>query len=273
MSVPFSDLTVSVIIPTYNYAHFISDAIESVLTQENFGGTLELIVVDDGSTDATREVVARYGNRVEYIYQENQGKAKATQTGINKATGKYIFNLDADDFYTPTRIAEAVAIFEKDPAVVHIGHPNEIEITETSARHIEAVPLALLNRMLPGKALIREFYLNRFFFGGGSTFAVRAAVMKKFVIPTGVDMYTDEFLLIFAANEGNSFLIDHPLTIGRSHGSNFSRFSQSQEVIRRKQERLMQSSDALHEAVQAHDFEPFTKKLMDFNHPGAGAGV
>ena len=84
----------SVIIPTYNYQQFLSEAIDSVLRQtcQDF----EIIVVDDGSTDDTRSIVATYPS-VRYFWQTNQGLAAARNTGIQKSTGRYLVFLDADD--------------------------------------------------------------------------------------------------------------------------------------------------------------------------------
>jgi glycosyltransferase involved in cell wall biosynthesis len=89
---------ISVIVPCYNYGHFISDALESVLAQtyENW----ECIVVDDGSTDTTRAVVTRYeskDSRIKYIYQRNHGLATSRNLGISLSKGAYIQFLDADD--------------------------------------------------------------------------------------------------------------------------------------------------------------------------------
>jgi glycosyltransferase involved in cell wall biosynthesis len=90
----------SIIIPTYNRAHMISKAIDSVIAQtfEN----LELIIVDDGSTDNTKELVASYqvkDSRIQYIYQENAERSAARNNGIRNAHGKYICFLDSDDSY------------------------------------------------------------------------------------------------------------------------------------------------------------------------------
>ena len=89
---------ISVIVPCYNYGHFISDALESVLAQtyENW----ECIVVDDGSIDKTKEVVTRYeskDSRIKYVYQRNQGLAASRNLGISLSKGAYIQFLDADD--------------------------------------------------------------------------------------------------------------------------------------------------------------------------------
>ena len=101
----------TVVIPTYNYAHFIGDAIDSVLDQTVSRREIETIIVDDGSQDATWDAVRRFGDSVRYIRQANAGKAMATRVGIENARGKYIFNLDADDRFRPRRIE---ASFGKD---------------------------------------------------------------------------------------------------------------------------------------------------------------
>lgn len=88
---------VSVIIPSYNASEFISDAIDSVLEQDY--RPIEIIVVDDGSTDSTREVVSKYEvQEVKYYYKENGGVSSARNYGIKKSSGEFIRFVDADDF-------------------------------------------------------------------------------------------------------------------------------------------------------------------------------
>jgi glycosyltransferase involved in cell wall biosynthesis len=101
---------VSVIIPTYNHAHYVSEAIESVLQQTYHN--YEIIVVDDGSTDRTREAVAKYGTRVRYLWQQNQGLSSARNTGLRTAKGSLIGLLDADDTYEPDFLSTLVSILE-----------------------------------------------------------------------------------------------------------------------------------------------------------------
>jgi len=117
--VTLSKPLVSVIIPTYNRAHFLPDAIESVLAQtyKNW----ELIVVDDGSTDNTREVVARFGGQVCYLYQENKGCGAARNTGIEYARGEYIALLDSDDVWYPDKLALQVDLFKRFPGTGMVG--------------------------------------------------------------------------------------------------------------------------------------------------------
>ena len=111
---------VSVIIPTYNRAHLVKDAVESVLNQtyQDF----ELIVIDDGSTDNTREVLAVYKDKLTYIYQENQGRSSARNHGIELAQGEYIAFLDSDDVWFPDKLERQVPILESAPPNVVLVH-------------------------------------------------------------------------------------------------------------------------------------------------------
>lgn len=96
--------TVSVVIPTYNRAHLVGDAIKSVLAQDIKDCGIEILVVDDGSTDDTAEVVGRFGDRVRYIRQENQGAGRARNRGIQEAKGEWIAFLDSDDRWLPYKL-------------------------------------------------------------------------------------------------------------------------------------------------------------------------
>lgn len=105
---------VSIIMPVYNGADYIGQAIESVLAQDypNF----ELVIIDDGSTDNTKEVILRYNDeRIRYHYQENNGVSSARNRAIRQAKGQYIMPLDADDMMTPDCIILHLQEFEKYP--------------------------------------------------------------------------------------------------------------------------------------------------------------
>ena len=102
---------VSVIIPTYNYSQFILDAIKSALAQDI--PDLEIIVVDDGSTDNTADVLEPYKNSIKYFYQDNAGLSPARNTGISASTGEFILFLDADDMLGPDAVASQVAYLEQ----------------------------------------------------------------------------------------------------------------------------------------------------------------
>ncbi len=105
--------TISVVIPAFNSERYIAEALEAVLRQ-----TLqphEIIVVDDGSTDRTREVVQKFENRVKYIYQDNAGSGKARNTGTRNAKGELIAFLDSDDVWAEDHLEGLCRALVKEP--------------------------------------------------------------------------------------------------------------------------------------------------------------
>jgi GT2 family glycosyltransferase len=104
---------VSVIIPTYNYGIFIRDALNSVLRQGI--SDLEIIVVDDGSTDGTADILGPFEARIKYVYQKNAGLSAARNTGIANSTGEFIQFLDADDILGPNALASQLRYLERHP--------------------------------------------------------------------------------------------------------------------------------------------------------------
>ncbi len=105
---------VSIVIPAYNAQNFIARSLKSALRQtyEN----IEVIVIDDGSTDKTGEIVRSYQDpRIKYSYQENQWLGAARNAGIRKSKGRYITFLDADDFFLPEKVQRQVDFLEKKP--------------------------------------------------------------------------------------------------------------------------------------------------------------
>jgi glycosyltransferase involved in cell wall biosynthesis len=104
---------ISVIIPTYNSAHYLREAIESVLDQTY--KDLEIIVIDDGSTDNTKEIVKTYMDRIIFLQQANSGPARARNLGIQKSSGEFVAFLDADDIWYPEKLERQIEIFLKNP--------------------------------------------------------------------------------------------------------------------------------------------------------------
>lgn len=111
---------VSVIIPTYNRAEYITQAIDSVLAQTYTD--YEIIVVDDGSTDNTQEVLEPYMDKITYIYQENTGVSAARNTGICAALGQWIAFLDSDDVWQPEKLTFQMRCVERTGVKVCFTH-------------------------------------------------------------------------------------------------------------------------------------------------------
>jgi glycosyltransferase involved in cell wall biosynthesis len=106
---------VSVIIPTYNRAYIVGKAIDSVLRQTY--ANVEVVVVDDGSTDGTADLLRRYDHRVRYLAQKNAGVSAARNTGLRAARGEFIALLDSDDEWLPWKVELQVRFLRAFPAV------------------------------------------------------------------------------------------------------------------------------------------------------------
>ena len=106
---------VSVIIGSYNHGQYLPSCIESVLKQTY--KKLEIIVIDDGSTDNTKETIAPYFDRITYQYQENQGRGASRNAGINLAKYPWVAFLDADDLWTPDKLEKQINAVKDHPEV------------------------------------------------------------------------------------------------------------------------------------------------------------
>jgi glycosyltransferase involved in cell wall biosynthesis len=109
-SAPETNIPISVVIPTYNRQALVKRAVDSVFDQDY--APAEVIVVDDGSADQTREVLQNFGGRIRYIYQDNAGCAVARDKGIRSASSDWVAFLDSDDFWTEGHLARMAAAIE-----------------------------------------------------------------------------------------------------------------------------------------------------------------
>ena len=131
---------VSVIIPTYNRANYLSRAIDSVFDQtyQDF----EVIVVDDGSMDNTKEVLAKYNSKIRYFYQENRGVSTARNVGIREARGEWIAFLDSDDIWLPKKLELQSNITKT---------YSEVQAISTDAELFDETGIIRSSLMRPGK--------------------------------------------------------------------------------------------------------------------------
>ena len=106
---------VSVIIPNYNYGKYVSFAIDSVLNQTY--PNIEVIVVDDGSKDNSKEILEGYGDKIKTIFQQNAGVSEARNNGVRESSGEFIAFLDADDIWMPEKIDKQMSRFAEDKAL------------------------------------------------------------------------------------------------------------------------------------------------------------
>jgi glycosyltransferase involved in cell wall biosynthesis len=134
---------VTVLIDTFNYGRFIEEAIESVLSQDFPSDQMEVLVVDDGSTDNTAELVKKYAPRVQYLYKSNGGQGSAFNLGVAKARGEIVAFLDADDYWLPGKLRRVVEEFQKNPGLGMVYHPYlEIDMQSNERRPSKFRPIS-----------------------------------------------------------------------------------------------------------------------------------
>lgn len=162
-------ITVSAVIPAYNAGKYVGRAIESVLAQTHKPD--EIIVVDDGSTDDTAEVVQRFGDAVRFIRQVNAGASIARNTGIEAATSEWIAFLDADDEWLPDKLKLQTEHLERNPELVWTTG-NYIRCYCDSKRQQDDLAgerLSNVNDLLGGREYFDSYFTAYQNFAGGWT--------------------------------------------------------------------------------------------------------
>lgn len=126
-----SETLVSAIIPTYNRGYILYKAIDSIFNQTY--KNVEVIIVDDGSTDDTQEMLKSYGDRIRVVCQHNAGPSAARNRGIEASRGEIIAFLDSDDIWLPTKLERQVSLLQRAPASVPCCLCNGVTTTEAGA--------------------------------------------------------------------------------------------------------------------------------------------
>jgi glycosyltransferase involved in cell wall biosynthesis len=238
----------SIVINNYNYGRFLDDAIRSALRQTY--SPLEVIVVDDGSTDNSRDIIASYGSEVIPVLKDNGGQPSALNAGFGVSKGEIILFLDADDYLLPETVERVVRIWTPDVAKVQhrlsvidaTGHrlrvepPHDIPLPSG-----QVLPLVLKKGHYPAPPQ------------SGNSFA-RSALERIFPLPEtdGLRWCSDYYLSVLVSYYGEVRSIEDPLGIYRLHGNNnwsstvvdASRFRRSVETELARHALLLQWTNA-----------------------------
>ena len=205
---------VSVLVNNYNYGRYLGAALQSVLDQDFPAGRMEIIVVDDASTDDSREVLGRFAPRVSAILRaKNGGQAAAFNDGFAAATGDLFCLLDSDDWWAPTKLSRVVERFDHEPDLGMVQHWCQ-EIGAGGR------PFATNFPPLPLRYDAADFLAGRCVFTGTTGLSFRASALKRLLpVPEELRVNADSFLYnaLLDAPAGN---MGAALGFRRVHGAN-----------------------------------------------------
>lgn len=215
-------LILSVLIDTYNHERYIEQALVSVIEQDFPCADFEILVVDDGSTDRTPEIVRRFEPRVRLLRKPNGGQASAFNFCIPEATGEIVAFLDGDDWWAKAKLTAVAKAFERNPEVAAVGHgfyevigtgsPREMLVPgKTCFVDLSSVDAARLAEM--GRGLL-----------GTSRLAVRRKTLDRIGrIPNELVFCADTPIFTLALALGGAIVLDQPLCYYRQHLQNLFR--------------------------------------------------
>lgn len=198
---------VSIVIPAYNHADYLAQAIDSLLAQSH---PVEVIVLDDGSTDHTRDVLARYTGRIYWETQQNIGQAATLNKGWNMARGEFLGYLSADDVLAPEAAEKCFAALLESPAAVaaypdfNLIDPQSGVVLSVHAPDFELSRALLGNECLPGPGAL--FRRNAFLKAGGWNPAFRQMPDYDFWLRLGLHgkfIHVKEVLAGFRVHPGS----------------------------------------------------------------------
>ena len=223
----------TILIDTYNHEKYIEQTLLSVLEQGLSEAEMELVVVDDGSTDGTASVVEKFGTRVKYVRKKNGGQASAFNAGYLAATGQIIAFLDGDDWWAKGKVDAVVNALESDRDIAGVGH-GYYEYDETTRRAEAHVParreILELTSVASARAALDGW---RFLLMGALT--VRRKVLER-IMPIPEEMvFMADSPIQAAAMTMRTLVLEEPLFYYRKHAQNLWSFDGgNKEKLRRK---------------------------------------
>ena len=200
----------SIIVPIYNVEPFISKCIKSILNQDY--KELEIILVDDGSTDGSSKVVDEYAlldSRIISVHKENEGVSEARNTGVRMAKGEYIMFVDGDDYVEPNYVSSFVYLMEKTQADMGVSYSRLVD--DEKKKNLE-----LTFEIKNGISVLDEMYLEK----------IDVAVWNKIYRKSLLDQYNIRFNTLFWFAEGMTFNVECYLHFNKIATTNFEVYHQ-----------------------------------------------
>lgn len=246
MGKPFA----SVLIDTYNHERFIEQAIVSVLEQDFPASEREILVVDDGSSDRTPEIVRKFGPQVRLLRKQNGGQASVFNVGIPECRGEIVAFLDGDDWWTPGKLQRVMNVLATEPNVGLVGHGIIETFPDGTARVVAPEKderLQLLSLAAAKVFRLRKSYL------GTSRMTLRVGLARTILpVPEGLVIEADEYLFTLAAAMSEILILTNALTHYCIHGGNLYLYAgHAGNGMDRKQKAMQTLADALRRMLPA----------------------
>ncbi|MFZ3216190.1 MAG: glycosyltransferase family A protein [Candidatus Acidiferrales bacterium] len=244
---------VTVLIDTYNHERFIEAALNSVLEQDFPRSDTEILVVDDGSTDRTPEIIGKFGPGIRLIRKTNGGQASAFNAGIPEAQGEIVAFLDGDDWWSRDKLTRVVQALTDDPALGIVGHGIVISYVDGRERpEILREGFRFQANTVEGARLFRR----RGSFLGTSRMTIRTQLLRRIgPVPEALLVQADEYLYTLASVLAGAQILPETLTYYRVHDANgFYLSVHDPRLLRRKQVVLAALSQALAAELRGRQF-------------------
>jgi hypothetical protein len=224
---------VSVLIDTYNHERFIEAAVVSALEQDFPASEREIVVVDDGSTDSTREILGKFAGQARVLRKANGGQASAFNAGIPECRGEIIAFLDGDDWWAKEKLSKVVEVLARDGDCGVAGH-GIVNTFEDGKETIDA-PRQTERLRIDSVASARVFRLRKSYLGTSRMTLRKELAARVLPVPSALVIEADEYLFTMAAALSRLVVLPDVLTYYRQHGQNlYNAAGASEAGLRRK---------------------------------------
>jgi glycosyltransferase involved in cell wall biosynthesis len=215
---------VSVVIPCFNSERWLNETLDSVFSQTY--SNIEVIVVDDGSVDNTKNIVLNYNKQMTYVYQQNKGPAVARNIGIKKANGEYIAFLDSDDLWEENKLSKQVSYLEKN---------KDISLVFSNVKVINSDGTYLYTRYKKvskeKEKLIKAFFMGEIGMNTPTIVARKTALDSIGGFDESLPMREDHYLLMTMAEKFSIHHFDEPLASIRINEGSMSRTAELDRIF------------------------------------------
>lgn len=221
---------VSIVINNYNYGGFLKEAIDSSLKQTYSHN--EVIVVDDGSTDDSREIITSYGNKVTSVFKQNGGQASAFNAGFAVSKGDIICFLDADDMFLPEKVADIVDLFKSHQDIGWCFH--SLTLLDNNTKTIINNTNQGLSCECDFRLQTRDAKLPDIPTATSGLCFTRHLLQQILPMPEDILITSDNYIKFVALALSKGFFLSKGLVFQRIHGSNAYTLRTDQEKLRTK---------------------------------------